>query len=34
MTIAGAAQKVQRSAFPDAYAKHQARAEQVVDALI
>jgi hypothetical protein len=34
MSITGAAQAVQRSAFPDAYAKHQSRAEQIVDALI
>jgi hypothetical protein len=33
LTIAGAAQKVQRSAFPDAYAKHENRAQQIVDAL-
>jgi hypothetical protein len=33
MTVNDAAQAVQRSAFPDAYAKHQARAEQIVDAL-
>ena len=33
MSVTGAAQAVQRSAFPDAYAKHQARAEQIVDTL-
>jgi hypothetical protein len=33
MSVAGAAQAVQRSAFPDAYAKHQSRAEQIVAAL-
>lgn len=33
MSIARAAQAVQRSAFPGAYAKHEARAEQIVEAL-
>jgi hypothetical protein len=31
MSIAGAAQAVQRSAFPGAYAKHADRAQQIVD---
>jgi hypothetical protein len=33
MSVAGAAQSVQKSAFPDAYAKHQARAEEICNAL-
>jgi hypothetical protein len=33
MSVTGAAQAVQKSAFPDAYAKHQTRAEQICDAL-
>jgi hypothetical protein len=33
MSVTGAAQAVQRSAYPDAYAKHQAQAERVVSAL-
>jgi hypothetical protein len=31
MSIAGAAQAVQRSAFPGAYAKHADRAQEIVD---
>jgi hypothetical protein len=34
MSVAGAAQAVQRSAYPDAYAQHEARAEQAVVALL
>jgi hypothetical protein len=34
LPVGDAAQKVQRSAFPGAYTKHQARAEQIVDALV
>jgi hypothetical protein len=33
MNVTYAAQSVQRSAFPDAYAKHQGRAERIVDAI-
>jgi len=33
LTVTAAAQAVQRSAFPDAYAGQQARAQQVLDAL-
>ena len=33
-SLAGAAQAVQRSGFPDAYAKHEDRAAEVVDALL
>jgi murein DD-endopeptidase MepM/ murein hydrolase activator NlpD len=33
MSVTVAAQRVQRSAFPDAYAKHEARARVIVDAL-
>jgi hypothetical protein len=33
MSVSGAAQAVQRSAFPGAYQKHQPLAEQVVAAL-
>ncbi|MGC9668292.1 hypothetical protein ACNTMW_17265 [Planosporangium sp. 12N6] len=33
MNAGDAAQAVQRSAFPDAYRQHQARAQQIVDAL-
>jgi hypothetical protein len=33
MPLSAAAQSVQRSAFPDAYAKHEARATQIVAAL-
>lgn len=33
LPVTVAAQSVQRSAFPDAYAKHQPRAETIVDAL-
>jgi hypothetical protein len=33
LRVTVAAQRVQRSAFPGAYAKHQARAEQIVDAI-
>jgi hypothetical protein len=33
MSLAQAAQAVQVSAFPDAYAKHEARATQVIKAL-
>jgi hypothetical protein len=33
MSVTTAAQAVQRSAFPGAYAKHQSRAEQIVDAI-
>ncbi len=34
LPVTVAAQSVQRSAFPDAYAKHEARAVLIVDALI
>lgn len=34
MSLTAAAQAVQRSAFPDAYAKHEARATMIVDALV
>jgi hypothetical protein len=33
MSVGGAAQAVQRSAFPGAYGKHQTRAQQIVAAL-
>jgi hypothetical protein len=33
LSITVAAQSVQGSAFPDAYAQHQARAQQIVDAI-
>jgi hypothetical protein len=33
MSITRAAQRVQKSAYPDAYAKHEKRARQIVDAL-
>jgi hypothetical protein len=33
MSVGDAAQAVQRSAFPDAYDKHQTQAQQIVDAL-
>jgi hypothetical protein len=33
MSVTSAAQAVQRSGFPSAYAKHQSRAEQIVNAL-
>jgi hypothetical protein len=33
LTVTVAAQRVQRSAFPNAYAKHQKRAEQIVDSV-
>ncbi|NJC74243.1 hypothetical protein HC031_31690 [Planosporangium thailandense] len=33
MTVGDAAQAVQRSAFPDAYDKHQAQAQKIVDAI-
>jgi hypothetical protein len=33
MSVTGAAQAVQRSAFPSAYAKHATRAQEIVDAL-
>jgi hypothetical protein len=33
MSVGDAAQAVQRSAFPDEYAKHQARAERIVAAI-
>ncbi len=33
MSVSAAAQAVQRSAFPDAYDRQQARAQQIVDAL-
>ncbi|GAA1799039.1 hypothetical protein HC028_13305 [Planosporangium flavigriseum] len=33
LAVTVAAQRVQVSAFPDAYAKHQQRAEQIVDAI-
>ncbi|GII25811.1 hypothetical protein [Planosporangium mesophilum] len=32
MNVGDAAQSVQRSAFPGAYAKHQSRAQQILDA--
>ncbi|MGC9665456.1 hypothetical protein ACNTMW_02750 [Planosporangium sp. 12N6] len=34
LAVTVAAQRVQVSAFPDAYAKHQTRAEQIVDAIV
>jgi hypothetical protein len=34
MSPAAAAQAVQRSAFPDEYAKHQRKAEQIVNAIV
>ncbi|GAA1822313.1 hypothetical protein HC028_24090 [Planosporangium flavigriseum] len=34
LDVTVAAQRVQVSAFPDAYAKHQQRAEQIVDAIL
>ena len=34
MALTYAAQRVQVSAFPEAYAKHEARAQAVVDALV
>ncbi|MFC7549906.1 hypothetical protein [Plantactinospora sp. GCM10030261] len=34
LSLSGAAQAVQASAFPDAYAKHETRARTVVDALV
>lgn len=33
MSVAGAAQAVQRSAFPDAYARHADRAQKIVDTM-
>lgn len=33
MTVTGAAQAVQRSAYPDAYAKHGDRAQKIVDTM-
>jgi hypothetical protein len=34
MALTYAAQRVQGSAFPDAYAKHEARAQAAVDSLV
>jgi len=33
MSVAASAQAVQRSAYPDAYARHESQAEQAVSAL-
>jgi hypothetical protein len=33
MSLSSAAQAVQRSAYPGAYARHEARAQQIVAAL-